>query len=101
MASLIYIGFNWDSIGMATAVGVTDLVYFCMASLIPKETTLGFSMSGNEKDQENQDGSGACRRVRGEAPRNHIISLLLLSIVNASHLASPVEKSEETDSLPS
>ena len=55
MASLIYIGFNWDTTGMATAVGMTDLVYFCMVTLIkwcfiPKETTLGFFISVNEKD---------------------------------------------------
>ena len=60
MASL-YIGFNWDSADTATAVGMTDLVYFCMVSLIkwcfiPKETTLGFFISGNENNQESKNG---------------------------------------------
>ena len=106
MASLIYIGFNWDITGMATAVGMTDLVYFCMVTLIkrcfvPKETTLGFFISVNEKDQENKNGNSTCTRVRVEALRNNIILPLLLSIVKASHWATPVEKSEEVDSWPS
>lgn len=61
MASLIYIGFNWYPADTATAVGTTDLVCFCTVSLIkrcfiPKETTLGFFISGDENDQESKNG---------------------------------------------